>query len=391
MSVCFSSAAMPGSRPAYFHAPAVRFGISHVLEAGKQKPGTQAFDVYVNDMARNASKKARFFARSLSTLQTQPSHGQRLVFDIGCCGGDMIRELERMVPDTRFMGMDMNFDMLTVAREKDRRVYAERGAGEPSPGRYMVADGFELPLARESVDAFTLSSLMHEIFSYAEPNFSYERLGEFFDSMHEKLKPGGRVVIRDPGRPDNPDELMTVQALPDLNMQSPADEAELMAIHPGKLGPDALLRRFLLQFKPAQGQFEKLDEHTYRMPAWLVSEFLRHRKLNDTAEHWDSEMHEQYGVFTSGEMERFAIDHGYIPKYVESAFDPNNHAANYEGEFIIRGADGQEIDQARRLPTHLYVELEKPRTGLDRLRLTMLQAQNALFPGRNTCTETQGA
>ncbi len=378
MSVCFSSSAGYGSRSPYVTSPPVRFGASHVLEAGKQKAGTQAFEIYVNDMARNATKKAQFFACSLSTLQTHPTNGQRIVFDIGCCGGDMIRELEQMVPDTRFLGMDMNFDMLAVAQEKDRQAYASRGAGKNPTVRYMVADGFELPLADNSVDAFTLSSLMHEIYSYAEPNFSHERLGEFFDSLHDKLKPGGRVVIRDPGRPDNPDEIMTVQALPNAALESPADETELLAIHPGKLGPDALLRRFLLQFKPAQGHFEKLDDHTYRMPAWLVSEFLRHRKLNDTAEHWNSEMQEQYGVFTQGEMHKFALQHGFIPRGVVSTFDPNNHAANYDGELIIRGADGQEIDQATRLPTHLYVELEKPIDMKARLLLAGMKLANSL-------------
>lgn len=356
MSVRLSSTAGFAMRgPALRPAPAPRFAsASHVLEAGKQDPTTPAFKIYLQDMARNASKKARFFAEHLNGLSVQ---GSRTVVDIGCCTGDMIRELEKLVPATRFVGMDLNIEMLRVFNQKDHEA---AGPGKKAVGRCFAADGFELPIARNSVAAFTLSSLMHEIYSYAEPSFSEIKLGEFFDQLHGALKPGGRVIIRDPGKPPNPNERLTIEALPDPSLKSPETLEEIMATHPGELAQDALLRRFIHQFKPAEGLVRELGPNKYEMPAWVVSEFLRHRRLNDTIEHWDSEMREQYGVFTEEQMKRFALDHGFLPITVESAFDPKNHSVGYEGEYRIQHADGTDVDQETRFPTHMYTVLQKP-------------------------------
>ncbi len=105
-----------------------------------------------------------------------------------CCGtGDMCFLAEAAGGDaTRVVGADFTLPMLAVAR---RRKLAERKSSA-----FAQADALQLPFPDGSFDAITVG--------YGLRNLADPEAG--LAEMRRVLAPGGRAVILDFGKPDNP-------------------------------------------------------------------------------------------------------------------------------------------------------------------------------------------
>jgi len=104
-----------------------------------------------------------------------------------CCGtGDMAFYAERRDPALRVVGLDFTLPMLAVARR--------RGPGRGSAVRLVQGDALRLPFPDGAFDAITVGYGLRNI---ADPPAAVME-------MRRVLAPGGRVVVLDFGKPDNP-------------------------------------------------------------------------------------------------------------------------------------------------------------------------------------------
>ncbi len=106
-----------------------------------------------------------------------------------CCGtGDMAFLAERMASEAgvRTVGLDFTFPMLAVARE--------RRAARGSRSAFVQGDALSLPFRDSSFDVVTVG--------YGLRNLA--DLPRGLSEMRRVLTPGGRAVVLDFGKPDNP-------------------------------------------------------------------------------------------------------------------------------------------------------------------------------------------
>ena len=103
-----------------------------------------------------------------------------------CCGtGDMCY-LAAEMGATRIVGADFTLPMLSVGRR--------RAASESRRPDFVAADALQLPFADASFDAITVGYGLRNV---ADPRAA---LAE----MRRVLAPGGRAVVLDFGKPENP-------------------------------------------------------------------------------------------------------------------------------------------------------------------------------------------
>jgi ubiquinone/menaquinone biosynthesis C-methylase UbiE len=110
------------------------------------------------------------------------------ILDIGCGTGTLLVELARRNPDARVAGLDGDPDILQRAAGKARAAAVEV---ELLNG---MADS--IPLENSSVDSVTSTLVFHHL----SPDAKARTLAE----IRRVLRPDGRLVIADYGRPHDP-------------------------------------------------------------------------------------------------------------------------------------------------------------------------------------------
>ena len=105
-----------------------------------------------------------------------------------CCGtGDLVFLLERRAPaGTETIGVDFTLPMLAVARRRRRQ--------SSSGAAFAQGDALALPFPDGRFDAITVGYGLRNV---ADP-------GAALAEMRRVLAPGGRAVILDFGKPENP-------------------------------------------------------------------------------------------------------------------------------------------------------------------------------------------
>lgn len=321
---------------------------SSALSAAKMND-QEAFTFYRDGMVKNSVSKAvkivHHFPESLDPGST--------VLDIGTCSGALVRDMRTLRPELRYVGVDLSHRMLVDAVHRTPQV------------GFVEADALHLPIPPQSVSVITMSSILHEIYSYAGKKFTYEAVMHCLKDAKRLLKLNGRIIIKDPAKPENPDELL-IFSLSSTDGHD-HDDADLLSAHPGELSTHARYRRFLHEFHPLKDKvgydFHRpinRDQRLYRAPAWLLSEFLRHRNLAESPQIWSSEMQERYGVFTKNEAREALSEAGFTNVMVKTSFNPGNHSAIKQGEVQIWSLQGDVVDQASRLPTGMLIIGDNP-------------------------------
>ena len=106
-----------------------------------------------------------------------------------CCGtGDLAFALARR--GARVTGLDFSGPMLAVAEARSLRAGA---AGQSTPIRWLQGDAMKVPLADASFDVVTIAYGLRNLASFEGGVREMSRL----------LRPGGRVLVLDFGKPDN--------------------------------------------------------------------------------------------------------------------------------------------------------------------------------------------
>lgn len=114
-----------------------------------------------------------------------------------CCGtGDIAFLLA--ATGAEVVGLDFSEAMLAVARERAARwqpnFFAEGMGTPPRPPQFIRADALRLPFPADTFDVVTIG--------YGLRNLADRETG--LREMHRVARPGGRMLILDFGKPENP-------------------------------------------------------------------------------------------------------------------------------------------------------------------------------------------
>jgi SAM-dependent methyltransferase len=114
--------------------------------------------------------------------------GPATILDVGCGTGTLTVQLARRAPDARVIGLDGDPEILERARAKSQ--WANVGL------ELLEAMADEIPLDDASVECCVTTLVLHHL----APDAKARALAE----MRRVLTPGGRLLIADYGRPQDP-------------------------------------------------------------------------------------------------------------------------------------------------------------------------------------------
>lgn len=115
--------------------------------------------------------------------QLPPGAAQLKLLDTGCGPGQTLKDLVELRPDIFPIGIDSAFGMLKIARQR-------------TPFDYLLADGTQIPLAENSVDAVFAQRLY-----YFLPGEMQQKL---LAEVLRVLRPGGRFIMVNPAANQSP-------------------------------------------------------------------------------------------------------------------------------------------------------------------------------------------
>lgn len=304
-------------------------------------PNLESFTHYITDLRNSSEIKAKilinFFPKDLQDGD--------LVVDVGTGPGKILKELKGICPSLKYVGVDISWGMLRCIKEN-------------CDCYFIQADASALPLADDSVTVIVASGILHEIYSYK--NFSIQEVTNFLEEAKNLLRSGGRLIIKDPAKPDNPEEILSFRLRKDDGITLPF--CDLAYSQPGSLSTYSKYLKFQQEFVRTNSIRNLLQYHYERdlffAPAWYLSEFLRHMVLFKTS-YWQREMKEQYGVFTASEIQQVCDALGLSTLFAISYFNPLHPAAITDKEISIWNSRGLKLKQSERLPTNLIIVVEK--------------------------------
>jgi len=117
------------------------------------------------------------FDWGMVVLARLPLDGGECVLDVGCGTGRLTEQLLARLPFGRVIGIDQSTNMVSAAREHLKR-HGDRL-------QLLVADAAALPI-REEADAVFSTATFHWVLDHPR----------LFRSLHDALKPGGRLVAQ---------------------------------------------------------------------------------------------------------------------------------------------------------------------------------------------------
>jgi SAM-dependent methyltransferase len=111
------------------------------------------------------------------------------VVEIGPGGGVVLDLLEARFPTSDVIGVDLSREVIA----------ALEGRARAGGNRWKVVLGAaeDLPQLVPTTDTVVFCSILHEVYSYAEPRFSLDNVRKVVRAAFDTLRPGGRIVIRD--------------------------------------------------------------------------------------------------------------------------------------------------------------------------------------------------
>jgi len=318
-----------------------------------------ARDQYGDAMASSVQYKTQFFLPMIERFLPSSALDKNEVcqiLDLGSCTSSLAIDLAGHLPDNyHFIETDLDMNFLKKGRENVLQ--------DPDlAGRFthIRANVVQIPLADASMDAVMHSSFFHEIFSFPVTEagaFSKENCHQLIREIRRVLKPGGYVLGRDyVSRPDNPDELLLLQA-DQTNGEVIEDLQDLLDAPVEKLSSYSLVKRFLYQFEPAQtGPIVVMEDDKFTLPAWLAGELFFHTAYRKSSSMWDSEVYEMYGDSSAEDLEKMAQTFGFDPLLTESV---SHYDIGENTGMVLSNTAGHIIGTRQRFPTNTYIVWQK--------------------------------
>lgn len=139
----------------------------------------------------------RWWKRRLVRLAEVPAEGRAL--DLCCGTGDVVRALARAYPRAALVaGLDFAMPMLKIARKRGLSGDLEGGplesGGDSSASLYIRGDALSIPVRDGTFDRVTISYGLRNVAD----------IDACMREVHRVLRPGGRFLILEFGKPRNP-------------------------------------------------------------------------------------------------------------------------------------------------------------------------------------------
>lgn len=132
-------------------------------------------------MAKSCKDKL-FFMNKISDVKN--------IVDFGCADGTLIREMNKVMPDIKYIGYDINPEMVRIARSK-------------SIGNSNISFTNTFPESIYKNSLLNLSSVIHEVYSYCSNNEIEEFWNNVFLSGFDYISIRDMCVLESVDRPTN--------------------------------------------------------------------------------------------------------------------------------------------------------------------------------------------
>lgn len=259
---------------------------------------------YIENMSSSIHKKASKMLTLLETgLGKHRLHG-KMVLDLGSCDGQLLKYIKKIGQTDRFF--DIGFDIVEVALKS--HINKRIGLTDAIQGNF-----YQMPIRPETIDAITMSSCFHEVYSYAankNSNNEYvltprtemlEKFSKNLIKISECLVPGGIIAISDPACPKEPDKKLTLIFSDQNEINSFYNFNRYYNHHETTEQKAEISNQLKLIMKSSDPKL-----HTLTLPSWFVSEWLRHRWLPKDEQ--AQEGLERYGVITEPDLNKLLKD-----------------------------------------------------------------------------------
>lgn len=311
-----------------------------------RRPAWKSSSDYFDSLASN-----RRFKADVLLAHADPRHlaagGRGLVIvDVGCAAGDVLEEVRDRLPDASLIGIDVEATAIDDARAKvpEATFFQADVTTEP------------LPIGDESADLVYVSSVLHELI---DADRTRRLLTGVLQELRRTLKPGGKLVIREPAMPSDPDRRI-VLALPH---GQPIDR-EVVAPEFENLTEAQLFEKFIdectyLGDAPISQVAcpDPTREVRYAAPAWVAGEYLRKRTFVDDVGNWTSEMQERNATLTVSELRGMLGSAGFDAATfsVRLVLEPGFYGTLVPGDGVtLHDDNGGPLDQVDILPSHFH-------------------------------------
>ena len=221
-------------------------------------------------------------------------HDGARVVDVGTGTGTLAAKIAEILPNVDLIGVDLSSDMLSIA---DKKYGAMKNVS------FMKASAHLLPVSE--VDVLIYSSIIHEINSYDDSGI--EAVAESLKEAYRKLKPSGRIIIRDFMNPLDGDlSVVFSHAKSDISLgQSFSD----------------FVSKFGKGVKGVELSADPFGPRYKTKLRWLYEYIFR----KDYHNNWEAELEELYGFWTLDEAQNMLRRVGF--KII--------HSENIRNQWII--------------------------------------------------------
>ena len=126
---------------------------------------------------RNEGKLEDFHLKWPKLRNYIPRNGETVCLDFGCGNGELIKEMMRLNPKAKYVGLDVSETALTMASED-----------VPEAEFHKIVDGGRFPMPDESVDFIFTSEVIEHVYDTENA----------FSEMSRILRPNGQVLLTTP-------------------------------------------------------------------------------------------------------------------------------------------------------------------------------------------------
>ncbi|MBC7498311.1 methyltransferase domain-containing protein [Candidatus Gracilibacteria bacterium] len=333
-------------------------------------------------MSYDNDHKVGFFTTAIEKILSSRNEGKALdILDVGCNNGDLIGKL------------DLYFGTIISTHGVD--IGAELVKMAPA-GKASVGNGYDLALfPSESKDVLLYSSFLHELGSYFTSEYFEKYSREIYyagiktglKAAERVLKQGGFLLIKDPVRPLQSSEILTLKIKDGINrvttiselfskgVEKPTRDIDIgnlteqdLQILDSVLVPNDLhyLPRMALFLKGFQWSHSQIPNGIINLQGDiltftrdLVADISRHMPWGYSKQSFTDEQKEWYGSLNAEEWKEVLKDTGFEIESHEVTYRKSDHSKLMGNTFVIYDSKGKEIHAHDISPTHHYTVLKK--------------------------------
>jgi len=252
------------------------------FDARQLRGGREAYERYLQGMDASMRQKVALTAAHLLCIGR--------VADMGMGSGQGSHALAALHPWLRVVGVDLDPNMVEIAREKFVLPNLE----------FVVGDIAEKVFEDDALEGVLDSSVLHHVTSFG--GYRHDNAARALEVQARALRVHGTLIVRDFVAPEPSEVFLDVR-------HDDGDDSD----DPRKCSTAALLERFAREFRSLHAERgfqlarETSDDKTYRRYRLSHRHAVEFVLRKDYRTDWESEAKEEYTYFTQAEFDaRFA-------------------------------------------------------------------------------------